>query len=254
MVGMFLDQISFIYDSSSKIIEVIVILVVAMLILKILGQVMDKYSTSSLESSRIDTLHKILRYIVFIFVLIALLDVFGVNVQSLFVSLGLLTVALSLAAKDTLSNIISGLVLIIEKRFEVGDMIEIDGQKGIVEKMGLKNVELYYKKEYISVPNVVFTTKSFINYTKYDVYAVKFFIYIRNDHDFNDKLEQVSKVLDKSDEILKQPKYLIFPRDITTHGVKVMIKVYITNPLDDSTIRGNLIRQIKKEVLFEDVM
>jgi len=159
MVGMFLDQISFIYDSSSKIIEVIVILVVAMLILKILGQVMDKYSTSSLESSRIDTLHKILRYIVFIFVLIALLDVFGVNVQSLFVSLGLLTVALSLAAKDTLSNIISGLVLIIEKRFEVGDMIEIDGQKGIVEKMGLKKLELVLKKRKNIFPTRGFSTK-----------------------------------------------------------------------------------------------
>jgi len=196
---------------------------------------------------------KVIRYGIFCIIFIGLLEVLGIDLQSIIVSLGLVSVALSLAAKDTLSNLISGVIILLEKNFVVGDVIGIDGQVGQVVKIGFKSVSLYMRKQVIVIPNILFTTKPFINYTRDGTYRVTFDIYLLNKYDLDEKVKEISAVLEKSDLIVDNPKFQIEPTAITTEGVQVVVKVYINNPLKDTWIRSKLISQIKSEVLIEDI-
>lgn len=246
---MIIEYINIISPYISILVKLMLVVSIPLLIMKILVKAILKYDDPTIvERTPLRLVAIIIRYVTFILIFILILGVFGIDLKSLILSFGLVGVAVSLAAKDTFSNIISGIVLIIEKKFSVGDLIEIDGQMGKVVKIGLRSVELYYKTKYISVPNVIFSTKSLVNYTKYEVYPETFVINISNDYNLEDKINELQKVLDKTDLILKEPSYLILPKAITPYGVDVTIKFYIKNPQKNNRIKAKLIRQIKKEV------
>ncbi len=236
------------------IVNLILVVVVPLIFYKLINVAINKFLDKDvINSNSLSSLNKIIRYILFIIIFLAVLQVLGIDLHSLIVSLGLVSLAVTLAAKDTLSNVISGIIIVLEKRFVIGDMIEIDGHKGQVKKIGFKSVELYYKKTYMVVPNVLFTTKPFINHTRNGYYAIFFDIKILNKYNLDEKISQIEKILDHSPLILKEPKYLIKIKNITSTGVDVTIKSYIKNPSDDTKVIAELIKKIKREVVLEDI-
>lgn len=72
-------------------------------------------------------------------VAVAILQECGINVSTFLASLGLLGLAVSLAAKDTLENIISGFVLLLDKPILSGEAGKIAGVQGTVEEIGLRS-------------------------------------------------------------------------------------------------------------------
>ena len=247
-------HLNVVYTNLGLIINLILSIVFPIILLKIFNYIINKFvDENSITSSSLVTLNKILRYIVVLIIFLAVLEVLGIDLHSLIVSLGLVSLAVTLAAKDSLSNVISGIIILLEKRFVIGDMIEIDGHKGQVKKIGFKSVELLYKKTYMVIPNVLFTTKPFINHTRNGYYAIFFDVRILNKYDLDEKISQLEKILDNSNLILKEPKYLIKIKNITTTGVDVTVKSYIKNPNDDNKVIAELIKKIKREIILEDI-
>lgn len=253
-IAMLEPHLNDIYANLGIIINLILAIIIPLIILKVVNTALDRViDKNSITSSSLVTFKKILQYIAAVIIFLAILEVLGIDLHSLIVSLGLVSLAVTLAAKDTLSNVISGLIIILEKRFVIGDMIEIDGYKGQVKKIGFKSVELFYKKKYMVIPNVLFTTKPFINHTKNGYYAIYFDVKILNRYNFDEKISEIEKILDNSPLILKNPKYVLLIKNITTAGVDVTVKVYIRDPLDDTKVTAELIKKIKREVELEDM-
>lgn len=87
--------------------------------------------------------------------IIIVLDHFGIGVNSLIVALGTGSLALGLAAKDTLSNMIAGFVLFVDRPFRVGDRVLLEnGTKGDVAEIGLRSTKiLTFENTIMVVPN-----------------------------------------------------------------------------------------------------
>lgn len=249
-----LNRLNSLPFTTETIVELLLILIVSYavyrIILQMVRQVKKRYSVSD---SLILTVEKILRYFLFIVILIQILSVFGIDVSSLIMSLGIISLALTLAAKDTLSNLISGIIIVLEKRFETGDMIEVGGYNGQVKKIGIRSVELIHKKRLIVIPNQYFTTKPFINYTRQGFYGIYFDVMVLNKYNLDEKLDEIEEILAKSDLILKDPPHLIKVKNVKTTGVDVTVKVYIDNPNDDVKVITQLIKEIKRNVVLEDI-
>ncbi len=236
------------------IVDLALMIAIPVIIYKLISKMLIKLENNgTIEKSSIETLIKILRYIIVIIIILGVLEILGINIRSLVISLGLVTVAVSLAAKDTLSNIISGLIILVEKRFEVEDMIEINGHKGQVKKIGFKSVQLFSNNQLTVIPNVLFTTTPFKNYTKTGFYIVPFTIQIVNKSDLDEVIKEISEILDNSDLILKNPSYSIFVKSIGTSGVEIVIKVPISNPMDDTMVVSELLKEFKRKIIFEDL-
>lgn len=147
VIKMLFDQVLNLLGNVDKIFYIILAILIPIIIYEIVTRSLKRYyGEEVLSNSFMDILFKFARYVTLIVIFVGVLDVFNINVQSIIVSLGLVSLAVSLAAKDTLSNFISGITIYLDKRFVVGDIIEIDGHKGQVKKIGLKSVSLYHKK------------------------------------------------------------------------------------------------------------
>ena len=88
-----------------------------------------------------------------IFGFITALGTLGINVSALVAGLGLTGFALGFALKDTISNLISGVLILVYKPFQIGNRIKISGYEGIVVSIDLRYTELDAESRKILIPN-----------------------------------------------------------------------------------------------------
>ena len=95
-----------------------------------------------------------------------LLQHFGVNVASLVVSLGVGSLAIGLAAQDTLANMFGGFTLMLDRPFRVGDRIQLaTGEVGDVEAIGMRATRIRTTDEMLLVvPNSALVKDRVVNY------------------------------------------------------------------------------------------
>jgi MscS family membrane protein len=97
-------------------------------------------STAVLTKSMTVWLERAARIIIWIIGIGVIFDIFGIQIGPLVAGLGLFSVAVALGAQDLFKNLISGLLIIGENRFQPGDRIEVSGQlHGIVEDIGFRS-------------------------------------------------------------------------------------------------------------------
>lgn len=117
-----------------------------------------------------EILRSFLRNVVFValmvVVVIAALQKIGVPTTSLLAMLGAAGLAIGLALKDSLSNIASGIMLIVQRPFKAGDSVQVAGVEGVVEQVRIFTTRMRtYQNELIVLPNSEITTKPIVNLT-----------------------------------------------------------------------------------------
>lgn len=100
---------------------------------------------------------------------IILSAVWGADLTGLVTALGLGSFVLGLALQDTLGNLFSGIALVYEKPFSVGDFIKVDGQTGRVVEMNWRSVHMQTRqKELLVMPHMMIAQAAILNYSKPD--------------------------------------------------------------------------------------
>ena len=143
----------------------------AFLLSKVLDIVLEKFSegvkakVSASEAPLVDTynsmISRLVKIFVFVIAVIAILDRLGFNVTSLITSLGVGSLAVGLAAKDTISNFISGVLLVTDRQFRIGDRVYIKDIdiEGYVYDIGLRTTRILTitGNNLITIPNTKLT-------------------------------------------------------------------------------------------------
>lgn len=106
------------------------------------GMVSEEKGRAEIGQSIVPLLKKLVKIFVIASGLIVVLDHFEYNISSLVAALGVSSLAVGLAAKDTLSNMISGFIIMADRPFRVGDRIEVDGKVGEVSDIGLRSTKV----------------------------------------------------------------------------------------------------------------
>lgn len=140
------------------------------IIREIVGWYLDRVSTdgaSNLARTLGPLTNKVINVLVGFVALIIVMDHFGINIGSLLVSLGVGSLAVALAAQDTIANMIAGFVILVDRPFRVGDRIEIGtGQVGDVREIGLRSTRMVnFDNNLIVIPNADLVKSRIINYS-----------------------------------------------------------------------------------------
>ncbi len=116
----------------------------------------------------VDWTLKGLRILVLVLGTVAILELWGIRVGPVIAGLGLFGVAVALGAQDLFKNLISGIMILMEKRFTVGDVILVSGEvEGVVEQIGFRSTLVRrFDSTPVMVPNYKFAEQSVTNYTR----------------------------------------------------------------------------------------
>lgn len=124
---------------------------------------LEKYFTASMVSWMIKAIN-----VALIFIGVAtVLEIWGIKIGPIIAGLGLFGVAVALGAQDLFKNLIAGILVIAERRFNPGDWIKVDGEvEGTVENIGFRSTLIrQFDKAPVYVPNAKLSDSSLINYS-----------------------------------------------------------------------------------------
>ena len=135
---------------SSKFYVTIAIIIIAFVIYKVIEKTIDKVLEKDKEKKRLDrksrTVFKlitnIIKYVIFIIAVVLILQIHGINVNSLVAGLGLVSVIAGLAIQDPLKDVISGMNIVSDEYFALGDSIKLDDIEGKVIKLGMRTTKI----------------------------------------------------------------------------------------------------------------
>ena len=176
--------------------------------------------------------------IIFITAGILALDVLGVNIMPFIAGAGVAGIAIGFAAKDTLSNIIAGILLIIDRPFEVGDRIEIwsapanSATWGDVLDVGLRATKIRTTDNIVIViPNNEIMKRDIINYTTITKeIRVRIPIGIAYDADVKKAKEIINRISIELDWVMKDPSPNVVVRSFGDSAVNLQARVWINDP------------------------
>lgn len=146
-------------------------------------------------------------YLVLIFVLIAVLGLFGVQVTSIVAVLGAAAFAVGMALQGTLSNFASGIMLLVFRPFKTGDLVEVGGAEGIVQEIGIfmTALDTFDNVRYI-VPNTSIWGSTIKNYTVHEQRRNDIVVSISYSDDIDAAMAAIHETLSKDERVLREPE------------------------------------------------
>lgn len=143
------------------------ILVGGIFIMRIVLRILNKaFKKSSLDSAVCSLILSVLRVVMLIIVLLVAASSLGIDVSGIVALASVLTLAISLSVQDALTNLIGGFTLLHTKPFTIGDYVEIAGQGGTVQQVGLTYTKLLTPdRKTVSIPNSSVVSAQIVNYT-----------------------------------------------------------------------------------------
>ncbi len=182
-----------------------------------------------------DLLQKFLGAIIYAIAAILALDILGINVMPFVAGAGVAGIAVGFAAKDTLSNLIAGVLLIIDRPFEVGDRIEVwsapagSATWGDVIDIGLRATKIKTTDHItIIIPNNEIMKRDIVNYTIISSkIRVRINIGIAYDANIEKAKELILEVAKSADWISKAPLPVVVVKNFGESSVDLQLRVWI---------------------------
>jgi MscS family membrane protein len=208
---------------------------ILLVLLEVLERNLAERTETNLDNIVIDLLNKFSGAIVYATAAVIALDVLGVNVMPFIAGAGVLGVAVGFAAKDTLSNLIAGILLIIDRPFEIGDRIEVwsvptgSASWGDVIDIGLRATRIKTTDNIVVIiPNNEIMTRDIVNYTSISTsIRVRINIGIAYDADLPKAKKLVIEAAQSADWILANPAPKVVVRNFGESSVDLQARVWI---------------------------
>ncbi|HAE02949.1 MAG TPA: mechanosensitive ion channel protein MscS, partial [Rhodospirillaceae bacterium] len=119
-------------------------------------------------SAMVDWLIKAIKLLVALIGIATILEIWGIQVAPIIAGLGLFGVAVALGAQDLFKNLIAGILILVEKRFAIGEWIQVDGVvEGTVESIGFRSTFVRrFDKAPVFVPNAQLSDVAVTNFSR----------------------------------------------------------------------------------------
>lgn len=214
----------------SKIIISMIILLAVFICVRTVTFFINKIKRFKMDMTLIYLIRDLIQYTIYVIAVLLIFDVFGIDLTAIFVSIGIVGIAIGFAAKDIISSFMSGISLISDKTVKVGDIMEIGNIKGEITKISFRTTTIKDDNgNIIIIPNSTLSNTPYLKYKEKEHYRINLSIIIPNEIDIKDFKENFLNKINTYTWILKEPKADIYSKEITADGPKLKISVWVND-------------------------
>ena len=224
----------------------IVVFIVGRLIAKVLVKVIEGLLVrAKVDSMLVEFIRSIANAALLIVVIIASLDMLGLNTTSLIAMLGAAGLAVGLALQGSLQNFASGVLLIIFRPFQVGNYIDAGGISGTVEKITIFNtIMLTPDNREIIVPNGSIYGGTITNYSARATRRVDMVFGISYSDDIKKARDILMETLEADERVLKDPAPNVALSELANSSVNFVVRPWV-NSGDYWDVKWDMNKKIK---------
>ncbi|OAI49400.1 hypothetical protein AYO45_02770 [Gammaproteobacteria bacterium SCGC AG-212-F23] len=227
----------------------IVLIAIGYFIARLLSMSLTKALRKRLTPQQSMLSHRILFYLIFILFLASAIQQLGFHISALLGATGIITIAIGIASQTSLSNIISGIFMISEKTFQIGDTIKINELQGNVLSIDLLSVRIRTSDNtMIRIPNEILIKSPISNISYFPVRRCDLIISIA----YNEEIERVKHILfaiaEKNIFALPDPPPSFVIAGMENGAVRIQFSVW-TNKDNFEELKTTLQTEIKNTFL-----
>ena len=230
------------FIKSDKFILPIVYIVIGIIIYNLIRCLINRLINHKIVNKRkitiVSLIRKIIKYLIFIFVILAVLNVYGINTSGVIASLGVAGVIIGLAVQDFVADFLGGIFILFDDKYTIGETVTINDFKGEVIGLGLMSTKIKAASgEVLILSNSSF--KSVVNHSRSNTN-----LYINIDVAYDTKIDVLEKALNEmKEEVEKIDGYvdnykLLGIQEFASSSIKYMVML---------SCKYNLQYQVKRD-------
>lgn len=183
--------------------------------------------TSKVDATLRPVISNVVRYVILIFVLVAVLAQFGVQTASIIAVVGAAGLAIGLSLQGTLQNIAAGIMLLFLRPFQVGDYIDAEGLAGTVDEIGLFTSHLHtFDGLYLEVPNAQLWNRAITNYSRLETRRLDIIVGIGYGDDIDKAQAALLNVMQKDARVLDDPEPQVLVKELGDSAVNLDMRCW----------------------------
>ncbi|MGF1511665.1 MAG: mechanosensitive ion channel family protein [Myxococcota bacterium] len=188
---------------------------------------------------------QVVRYLLALLAIGIALSLFGVNLAVLLGAAGVFTVAIGFASQTAASNLISGLFMMGEQPFGVGDVVDIEGTMGEVMSIDPLSVKIRtFDNLLVRVPNETVLKTRVVNLTRFPIRRMDILLRVRLTDDLHRVIELLESVADDNTACLEEPKPFVFVEAFQSDAIELKLTAWtVTEQYYD--VKNDLTIQVK---------
>jgi len=213
-----------------NIIMFLAVLIIGIIAVRIASLLLKKWMIKSKISEILaEFTTRIIRLILYVFVIGTALAFLGVEIGAALVSVSVvLGFVLGFALGDTLSNIAAGFMIAVTKPFKKGDYVTANGESGSIENVGISITELKtIDNKLVIVPNKSVWGGNIINFTKYDTRRVDMTMGVGYNDDLDKVIKTTLDVLKADKRVLSKPEPQVAVSEFADSSVNLVIRPWV---------------------------
>lgn len=237
------------FIKSEKFILPIVYLILGFIAHGVIKFIIKKISNNKYVDKKKKTIlsliKNILKYVIYIFVVLAILSVNGVDTTGIIASLGIAGLVIGLALQDIIADFVAGIFILFDDQYTIGDVVEINGFKGEVIGFGLMSTKIKNSTgDVLILSNSSF--KEVINYSRNNVNLI-----VTLDVAYNTDIDKLEKVLQDLEEDVKKMENttgtykLLGVNEFSSSSIKYIVSI-TCKPNSQYQIKRDYLKLIKK--------
>jgi len=234
-------------------IRVTLILLIGIPLIRLIRSLTRKLVKDRLSAQSELLLVRSVYYSGLLIILITLLNEFGFKLSALLGAAGVFGIAIGFASQTSFANIISGVFLISEKPFMIGDWVQIGSTTGMVDSIDLLSIKLKTSdNRYVRVPNETMIKTEVINITRFPVRRANISVSVSYDEDLKRVWQALLEVADNEPLALKDPAPVILTESFADSGINLVFGVW-GNKDDVIDLRTSLMMAILEKFKKENI-
>jgi small conductance mechanosensitive channel len=179
------------------------------------------------------------------------LSTMGVDIGALIAALGLTSLAIGLALKDTIENAITGVLLLIQRPFKVGDVIKVSDIMGTVADVAIRTTNIKtFDGLHVLIPNRHVYNEVITNWTYYPTRRMTMTVGVAYDTDLAQAHRVLSGAVSATPGVLAQPALAVSFEGFDESSIRMVFRFWIdwqtTNPLDIQTRLTQVIMDVAR--------